>query len=127
MTSASVIIAIRAYLGQPVVLADQPSTKPPLGELLKLDLTRLAKLAEALKSSASQVGTIPQGYPLWVTLVMKTIHGLLPWYTRPLQSFSRVCAEQAEEIGYQIGVLANAQSELLSRLEEIEAQHQARK
>jgi hypothetical protein len=126
MTSASVITAIREYLGQPVMPAGQPSTEaaPPI-QSPKLDLTRLAKLAEALKWEAGQVGTVPQGYPLWVNLVMKTIHRLLPWYTRPLQNFSRVCAEQAEEIGYQIGVLAKTQAELLARLQEIEAEHRS--
>ena len=127
MTSASAIIAIRAYLGQPVVPAGRPSTEPrPGGEGLKLDLIRLAKLAEALKWEASQVGTVPRGYPKWVNLVMNTIHRLLPWYTRPLQNFSRVCAEQAEEISYQIGVLADTQSELLSRLERLEAKYRTR-
>ena len=124
MTSASVIAAIQAYLGQPAMPASLPTAETPVPiPLPSLDLTRLAKLAEALKWEASQVGTIPLGYPLWVTLVIKAIHRLLPWYTRPLQNFSRVCADQAEEIGYQIGVLAKTQAELRARLEQLEAQH----
>ncbi len=127
MTSTVVITAIRAYLGQPVAPVGSPVTGGPLAPPTPaLDLTRLAKLAEALKWEANQVGTIPRGYPFWVTLVMKAIHRLLPWYTRPLQNFSRVCANQAEEMGYQIGVLAKAQSELWARLEQLEAQRRPR-
>ncbi len=124
MNSAEIITAIRLYLGQPVIGADSYSPAPLADCYARVDLTRLAMLTRSLKWEASQVGTIPQGYPAGVNLVMKVIHRLLPWYTRPIQCFSRRCAEQFEEITHQIGALANVQSELLARIKEIEAKQE---
>src|SRR5437879_332944 len=112
MNSSDIITRIRVHLGQPLGIADPVRTQ--LERNGRLDLARLAMLTQILRSEANQVGTVPKGYPVFIDFVMRGIHRLLPWYTRPLQNFSRVCAEQAEEIGRQIGVLAHVQSELLA-------------
>ena len=120
MTAASVITAIRIHLGHPQRIPAEPAAKqsaPP--PFVAVDLTRLANLAAALRWEAGQVGAIPQGYPLWAHVIMTVIHKLLPWYTRPIQNFSRTAGEYAQELSYQIGVLANAQAELAGRLERV--------
>ena len=120
VNAAAIIRGIRLYLGQPISVPE-PLLRTPLAQRVsRLDLTRLSMLTEALSWEARQVGVIPQGYPLRVDFVMKVIHRLLPWYTRPLQNFSRRSAELGEELGHQISVIAQTQSELLRRLDQLE-------
>lgn len=38
-----------------------------------------------LEESAARVGELPENYPMHLRPVMRVIHGLLPWYTRPLR------------------------------------------
>jgi hypothetical protein len=124
MNSVEIVSAIRVYLGQPVAAQDPPDLAGgPLPEGAgRFDLNRLAMLTEAIKWEASKVGLIPRGYPRRVNLVMEAIHRLLPWYTRPIQTFSRLCADQAQEVAHQISMLEHAQSELLARIRALESQ-----
>lgn len=45
----------------------------------------LRKAIRDLEESASRVGELPTNYPLHLKPVMRVIHALLPWYTRPLR------------------------------------------
>lgn len=46
---------------------------------------RLRAAIRELEESAGQVGVLPENYPKHLKPVMRAIHALLPWYTRPLQ------------------------------------------
>lgn len=45
----------------------------------------LRKAIRDLEQSAAAVGMLPANYPMHLRPVMRVIHALLPWYTRPLQ------------------------------------------
>ncbi len=45
----------------------------------------LRRAIRDLEQSAGQVGTLPKNYPMHLRPVMRVIHALLPWYTRPLR------------------------------------------
>ena len=45
----------------------------------------LRKAIRDLEQSAAGVGVLPANYPMHLRPVMRAIHALLPWYTRPLQ------------------------------------------
>lgn len=45
----------------------------------------LRKAIRDLEQSAGKVGELPANYPIHVTPVMRVLHALLPWYTRPMQ------------------------------------------
>lgn len=45
----------------------------------------LRRAIRDLEESAGQVGVLPANYPMHLSVVMRVIHAMLPWYTRPLQ------------------------------------------
>ncbi|MCC6264447.1 MAG: hypothetical protein IT169_12785 [Bryobacterales bacterium] len=45
----------------------------------------LRKAIRNLEESAGQVGMLPANYPMHLSVAMRVIHALLPWYTRPVQ------------------------------------------
>ena len=45
----------------------------------------LRKAIRDLEQSASEVGELPANYPMHLNAMMRMLHALLPWYTRPLQ------------------------------------------
>jgi hypothetical protein len=46
---------------------------------------RLRRAIRELEEGAGRVGELPRDYPMHLSLVMRAIHALLPWYTRPLR------------------------------------------
>jgi hypothetical protein len=46
-----------------------------------------------MERAARSIGTVPQGYPLHVRVVIRAIAALLPWYTRPLRHFAQISAD----------------------------------
>jgi hypothetical protein len=45
----------------------------------------LRKAIRDLEQSAGKVGELPANYPIHLNPVMRVLHALLPWYTRPMQ------------------------------------------
>lgn len=45
----------------------------------------LRKAIRDLERSAEEVGKLPANYPMHLNAVMRVLHALLPWYTRPMQ------------------------------------------
>lgn len=67
---------------------------------------RLRRAIRDLEQGAMLVGELPRHYPMHLNLVMRVIHALLPWYTRPLRQH----AEHAVAV-------AKAMEAILERLE----------
>ena len=46
---------------------------------------RLRRAIRELEEGAVRVGELPRDYPMHLNLVMRVLHAMLPWYTRPLR------------------------------------------
>ncbi|MDZ7638213.1 MAG: hypothetical protein U5J83_08190 [Bryobacterales bacterium] len=46
---------------------------------------KLRKAIRDLEESAAQVGEMPRNYPMHLNLVIRAMHAMMPWYTRPLR------------------------------------------
>lgn len=89
---------IRERLGHPfqAALPSAPLSEPPSAEPTLLSSDLLARLRASLSSlerAGATIGAIPQGYPLWATLIIRAVSALLPWYTRSLHAYSRASTE----------------------------------
>ena len=49
----------------------------------------------AMSAAGAALGAVPAGYPLWATLVIRSVSALLPWYTRSLRAFARAVSDTA--------------------------------
>ena len=58
-------------------------------------LTRLRASLSGLSTAGAALGAIPEGYPRWVTLIIRCVSALLPWYTRSLHAYAGAVAETA--------------------------------
>ncbi|HNY39238.1 MAG TPA: hypothetical protein PKJ41_02540 [Bryobacteraceae bacterium] len=59
-------------------------------------LDRLRHSLDALSAAGARMGSAPEGYPLWASLVIRGVAALLPWYTRSLHAYARAVSETAE-------------------------------
>lgn len=94
-------LAIRRALHHPS-LANSTAPAPrdshePLPEKLfsTLLLDRLRSSIEALSQAAARMGSTPEGYPWWASLIIGGVSRLLPWYTRSLHAYARAVMETA--------------------------------
>lgn len=86
------------------------------------DLEGLYHLLNDLRHESEQVGKIPVGYPRHVDIVMRILHALLPWYTRPLERFSVISARTTSEITEQVAQLIREQQQSRQRIRELETE-----
>jgi len=59
-----------------------------------------------LRALADQIGQMPTDYPWHITLIMRAISALLPWYTRPLREFGSGCASYFESVAASLNAIA---------------------
>lgn len=94
-------LAIRRALRHPApVIPRAPSLQdvgeaPPERLFSSHLLERLRDSIEALSGAGLRLGSIPSGYPLWASLIIRCVSGLLPWYTRSLHAYARAVMETA--------------------------------
>ncbi len=58
-------------------------------------LARLRASLLGLSTAGAALGAVPEGYPLWATLIIRGVSALLPWYTRSLHAYARAVSETA--------------------------------
>lgn len=80
-------------LGIPIPLSTSAPTE--FGSAKRDTILRLRRLVAQLERDASRIGATPQGYPKHVTLVIRVIGALLPWYTRSLVQFGNTTVHTA--------------------------------
>lgn len=94
--------------------------KAPARPACETELARLAASVDLLRRETQNVGCVPQGYPGPLNLVMKTIHRLLPWYTRPIRAHAECSAAVAEVSLQLLSTIVQAQQQIAARLEQLE-------
>ena len=109
--------AVRTQLGLP-----EPKWLAERAERSTHDLEGLYRLLYDLRHESEQVGKIPVGYPRHVDIVMRVLHALLPWYTRPLERFSAVSARTTSELTEQVAQLIREQQQSQRRIRELETE-----
>jgi hypothetical protein len=102
----------------------EPRRKETRVERSTHDLEGLYRLLIDLRHEAELVGKIPAGYPRHVDVVMRVIHALLPWYTRPLMNFSGLAARTVSELTEQVAQLVREQQESQRRIRDLETELQ---
>lgn len=121
MKLADVERAVRLQIGLP-----EPRTRKgeqPVNPTQ--DLEHLYLLLMDLRKESELVGKIPAGYPKYVDVVMRFIHALLPWYTRPIEKFSGLSARTVSELTEHVAHLVRDQQTCLRRIQELETEVQA--
>ncbi|MDQ6663008.1 MAG: hypothetical protein M3Z23_01280 [Acidobacteriota bacterium] len=103
---------LRAHLGQPG-WPESPQDKVA-------DWSKLARLVDDIQREADLLGTIPEKYPRHVELIIRFVHALLPWYTRPLRAFGGDCASALNELLKHVSEIARNQNKILARLDRVE-------
>jgi hypothetical protein len=94
--------------------------KAPARPACVAELARLAASVDLLRRETQNVGCVPQGYPGPLNLVMRTIHRLLPWYTRPIRAHAE-CSVAVAEVSLQLlNTIVLAQQQIAVRLEQLE-------
>lgn len=111
--------SLRSQLGLP-----EPRPNGARIERPAHDLEGLYRLLIDLRHEAGLVGKIPTGYPRYVDLVMRAIHALLPWYTRPIERFSGIASRTASELTEQVAQLVREQELSQRRIREMEVEIQ---
>ena len=89
---------------------------------LRLLLAKLAANVRDIQRGSAQVGVVPQGYPPALEIIMKTIHRLIPWYTRPIQGHAQCSAAAANTGLLCLQEIAKAQERIAERLDRLERQ-----
>lgn len=79
---------------------------------IKGELRHLGQLITELRRRAAVVGQIPRDYPGLVTLVMRTISALLPWYTRPLREFAATTTDALSVLSRLVDALYERQASI---------------
>lgn len=59
-------------------------------------LAQLKASIERLSAAGGRLGATPEGYPLWVSLIIRGVSALLPWYTRSLHAYAKEVSAVAE-------------------------------
>ena len=85
-----------------------------------LFLAELTVDVRELRRRANRVGLVPEGYPLLLDIIMKTIHRLLPWYTRSIQAHAQQAADSAETMLLCLHAIAQSQERIAERLDRLE-------
>ena len=94
--------------------------KAPARPSCETELARLAANIDLLRRETQNVGCVPQGYPGPLNLAMKSIHRLLPWYTRPIRAHAECSAAVAEANLQLLNTIVQAQQQIAARLEQLE-------
>ncbi len=132
MPIEDVLEAIRLRLGTP-----QPESEGPpdrlrrAGELLAAinleeRVSELSRMVERLEAEAGRVGVVPQGYPWILDLIMRLIHALLPWYTRPIREFSLQSAAVLRELASSAAIIRRDQERIVNVLRVLLAEARSR-
>lgn len=67
-------------------IPDSHSTEQPVAAVSgDTEWYQLRSAIRDLEASAAKVGEVPANYPMHLNLLMRFLHGLLPWYTRPIR------------------------------------------
>jgi hypothetical protein len=111
--------SLRSQLGLP-----EPRPNGARVERPTHDLEGLYRLLIDLRHEAELVGKIPVGYPRYVDIVMRVIHALLPWYTRPIERFSGIASRTVSELTEQVAQLIREQELNQRRIREMEIEIQ---
>ncbi|MBL8296273.1 MAG: hypothetical protein JNN08_30800 [Bryobacterales bacterium] len=111
--------SLRSQLGLP-----EPRPSGARVERPTHDLEGLYRLLIDLRHEAELVGKIPVGYPRYVDVVMRVIHALLPWYTRPIERFSGIASRTVSELTEQVAQLIREQELNQRRIREMEIEIQ---
>ncbi len=85
-----------------------------------LFLAELTVDVRELRRRANRVGLVPEGYPLLLDIIMKTIHRLLPWYTRSIQAHAQQAADTVEKMLLYLQAIAQSQERIAERLDRLE-------
>jgi hypothetical protein len=84
MDAGEILSEVRGHLGIPDAgSAGGTAARPAVSGDENWHLLRRA--IRDLEQSATRVGELPRGYPMHLNLLMRMIHALLPWYTRPIR------------------------------------------
>ncbi len=83
-------------------------------------LAELAVGVREMRRRANRVGLVPEGYPLPLDIIMKTIHRLLPWYTRSIQAHAQQVTFSVELIRLCLQAIAQSQERIAERLDRLE-------
>jgi hypothetical protein len=94
LTADQLEARLRAALG----LAGPPGQSGARSDGFADLVTGLRIQLRRLRSHAEAVGRVPEGYPLHVTFVIRSIAALLPWYTRPLRNFSLTAVDACDSM-----------------------------
>ncbi|MDQ6706079.1 MAG: hypothetical protein M3Z85_08940 [Acidobacteriota bacterium] len=103
---------LRAHLGQP--------GWPESPRMKVAEWSNLARLVDDIHREAELIGTVPEKYPRHVEVVIRFVHALLPWYTRPLRAFGGNCANAFDELLKHVSEVARNQNKILARLDRVE-------
>jgi|GEM_PF-2565634 len=124
MNSDDLLALTRKELGIPTQVADplRQSTDASTAMLSAPEWRRLHRAVSELEEGAQAVGEIPKGYPMPVDWVMRLIHALLPWYTRPLRKHAEHAVDCSRATRDLLAVVIARQQQLESRLQELEKQ-----
>jgi hypothetical protein len=80
-----------------------------------------------MEANAARVGLIPAKYPLHVTLIIKIIHALLPWYARTIRAFCLTATAVARQQADALCAVVQQQEQILRRLQAIERELRAQR
>lgn len=83
----------------------------------------LYRALNELEAGASNVGQVPHGYPMHVDWIMRILHALLPWYTRPLQKHAEHTVAVCRSVREVLAGVLSTQQQLAARIEHLERQH----
>ena len=84
-------------------------------------IDRLRQAISALREDAARIGSTPVGYPKHISLVIRTISALLPWYTRTLVQFGRQTVDTCQRIADELHEVRARQDAITGELEKLRA------
>lgn len=124
MNSDDLLALTRKELGIPTQAAGplHQSTDVSTAMLSTPEWRRLHREVSELEEGALAVGEIPKGYPMPVDWVMRLIHALLPWYTRPLRKHAEHAVDCSRATRDLLAVVIARQQQLEARLNELDRQ-----
>lgn len=120
-TAADIEVHLRRALGLPPIApfeGGSASVARSKAFTTHPDFDRLRQALVELRHRTAAVGSLPQGYPRYVDIVIRGISALLPWYTRTI----RHQAESAEHVSF---ALFDAITLVGQRVDELAAQTNA--
>ena len=125
MTSEDLLSLTRKELAIPVGQPTTASTQPASASDMPVtqEWRQLYRALNELEAGAQAVGKIPQGYPRHVDWVMRILHALLPWYTRPLQKHAEHTVAVCRSVREVLTSVIATQHQLAARVEQLERQH----